>query len=90
LGPLEIPKDNIVIQGNPEKGIYATGHNSVVQVPNKDQWFIVYHRFLFPEGIKMGDSAGFHREVCIDKLEFNPDGTIKQVVPTHQGISVEK
>lgn len=28
------------------------------------------------------------REVCIDKLEFNPDGTIKRVVPTHRGISL--
>ncbi|MWB94124.1 family 43 glycosylhydrolase [Flavobacterium sp. GA093] len=90
LGPLEIPKNNIVIQGNTEEGIYATGHNSVVKVPNKDEWFIVYHRFPFPEGIKMGDSAGFHREVCIDKLEFNADGTIKQVVPTHEGIRLEK
>lgn len=34
----------------------------------------------------MGDAGGFHREVCIDKLEFNPDGTIKQVIPTHEGV----
>jgi arabinoxylan arabinofuranohydrolase len=34
----------------------------------------------------MGRAGGFHREVCIDKLEFNPDGTIKQVTPTHKGI----
>ena len=26
--------------------------------------------------------SGFHREVCIDKLEFNQDGSIKKVVPT--------
>ncbi len=31
-------------------------------------------------------SQGVHREVCIDKLEFNADGTIKRVVPTHGGI----
>nr|WP_294781010.1 family 43 glycosylhydrolase [uncultured Flavobacterium sp.] len=85
-GPLEIPKDNIVIQGKPEEGIYATGHNSVLQIPNKDEWYITYHRFSYPTGIKMGDAGGFHREVCIDKLEFNTDGTIKQVVPTHAGI----
>jgi hypothetical protein len=34
----------------------------------------------------MGDAAGYNREVCIDKLEFNSDGTIKQVIPTHAGI----
>jgi len=90
LGPIEIPKNNIVIQGNPGQGIYATGHNSVVQVPNKDQWYIVYHRFSYPTGIKMGDAGGFHREVCIDKLEFNQDGTIKEVIPTHLGIKAIK
>lgn len=87
VGPIEIPKNNIVIQGNKEQGIYATGHNSVVKTLNKDEWYIVYHRFPYPNGINMGDSAGFHREVCIDKLEFNTDGTIKQVVPTHQGVN---
>jgi len=86
LGPIEIPENNIVIQGIPDQGIYATGHNSVLQIPNKDEWYITYHRFSYPTGIKMGRAGGFHREVCIDKLEFNPDGTIKQVTPTHTGI----
>ncbi|MFC0078104.1 family 43 glycosylhydrolase [Flavobacterium procerum] len=86
LGPIEIPENNIVIQGVPEQGIHATGHNSVLQIPNKDEWYMVYHRFSYPTGIKMGRAGGFHREVCIDKLEFNLDGTIKQVVPTHTGI----
>jgi hypothetical protein len=89
-GPLEMPENNIIIQGNPDLGIYATGHNSVLQIPNKDEWYITYHRFSYPTGIKMGDAAGFHREVCIDKLEFNPDGTIKQVIPTHHGIKAIK
>jgi hypothetical protein len=35
----------------------------------------------------MGDAAGFNREVCIDRLEFNADGTIKPVIPTHQGVA---
>jgi hypothetical protein len=30
----------------------------------------------------MGDAAGYNREVCIDALEFNPDGSIKPVIPT--------
>ena len=64
------------------KGIYATGHNSVVQVPGKDEWYIVYHRFSRPNGIKMGEAAGYHREVCIDKMKFNKDGSIIQVIPT--------
>lgn len=62
----------------------------MLQIPNKDEWYIVYHRFSYPTGIKMGDAGGFHREVCIDKLEFNQDGTIKQVTPTHLGIKAIK
>ena len=44
--------------------------------------YIVYHRFKFPDAVTKGRDAGYHREVCIDKLEFNTDGTIKKVVPT--------
>ncbi|MFG6686054.1 family 43 glycosylhydrolase [Mariniflexile sp. HNIBRBA6329] len=85
-GPLTIPKDNLILTKRPEDGIYSTGHNSVIQTPGTDNWHIVYHRFNRPKGITMGDAAGFNREVCIDKLEFNPDGSIKPVVPTVSGI----
>ncbi|MFD1602174.1 family 43 glycosylhydrolase [Flavobacterium artemisiae] len=86
LGPLEIPENNIVIQGIPKQVIYATGHNSVLQIPGKDEWYIVYHRFSYPTGIKMGRAGGFHREVCIDKLEFDANGKIIEVQPTLEGI----
>ncbi len=89
LGPLTVPKDNIVLAKNPELGIYATGHHSVIQVPGKDEWYIVYHRFSYPDGIKLGREAGYNREVCIDKMEFNPDGSIKQVTPTHKGVIIK-
>lgn len=82
IGPLTIPENNLILAKDEANGIYGTGHNSVIQVPNKDEWYIVYHRFNRPNGIKMGDVAGFHREVCIDKMEFNADGTIKRVIPT--------
>jgi len=86
-GPLRIPEDNLVIAKKPELGIYGTGHNSVVEAPGEDRWYIVYHRFNRPNGILLGESAGYHREVCIDVLEFNDDGTIKPVTPTLQGLA---
>jgi GH43 family beta-xylosidase len=86
LGPLEIPKDNLVIAKDPAAGIYATGHNSVIQIPGRDEWYIVYHRFNYPRGIGMGRDAGYHREVCIDRMEFAPGGAIRRVTPTHAGI----
>lgn len=86
LGQLNIPTNNLVIAKDTAKGIYATGHNSTIQIPGKDEWYLVYHRFAYPEGIKMGRAAGYNREVCIDKLEFNADGSIRQVRPSHEGI----
>lgn len=88
LGPFNFPKNNLILEKRPEKGIYGTGHNSVIQTPNTDNWYIVYHRFNRPNGVDMGDAAGFNREVCIDKLEFNLDGSIKLVIPTTTGIQV--
>lgn len=86
VGPWETPAINLVISKDAAAGIYGTGHHSVLQIPGKDEWYIVYHRFPYPKGITMGDAAGFHREVCIDKLEFNVDGSIKTTIPTHRGI----
>lgn len=81
-GPIEIPENNLILSKRPEKGIYGTGHNSVIQVPGKDEWYIVYHRFSRPNGIDMGSDAGFHREVAIDKMEFDEQGRIKVIEPT--------
>lgn len=81
-GVLTIPENNLILAKDPSKGIYGTGHNSVLQIPGKDEWLIVYHRFSRPNGIRMGDAAGYHREVCIDTMEFNSDGNIKPITPT--------
>jgi len=81
LGPLAIPEDNIVIMKDEERGIYGTGHNSVLQIPDQDEWHIVYHRISRPDGIEKS-YPGTYREVCIDRMEFNADGSIKRVMPT--------
>lgn len=83
FGPIEIPKNNLILQKDPAKGIYGTGHNSVLQIPGKDEWYMVYHRFNYPKGIEMGDPAGFNREVCIDPMYFDEEGNILPVVVTH-------
>jgi hypothetical protein len=88
LGPITVPANNLILQKDATRGIYGTGHNSVVQIPGRDEWYMVYHRFTRPKGITMqGDSAGYFRETCIDKLEFNADGSVKKVQPTVQGIA---
>lgn len=79
LGPLNIPADNVVIMKDEAREIFGTGHNSVLQVPGKDEWYIVYHRI---NKHSLHDGPGYHREVCIDKMEFNDDGSIKLVIPS--------
>jgi|GEM_PF-276344 len=86
VGPIQVPANNLILAKNARQGIFGTGHNSVLQIPGKDEWYIVYHRFSYPDGIHMGDAAGYHREVCIDRLTFNADGSIQPTIPTLQGM----
>lgn len=86
-GRIIIPESNIVIEKDTTQGIYGTGHNCVLNIPGTDTWYIIYHRFNRPKGITMGDAAGYNREVCIDRLFFNADGTISKVQPTLSGIT---
>lgn len=86
LGPINVPENYVVLQKDPSKGIFGTGHHTTIQKPGTDEWYMVYHRFNHPRGIKMGDAAGYNREVCIDPMTFNEDGSIVPVKPTHQGV----
>ncbi|MBK7404807.1 MAG: family 43 glycosylhydrolase [Phycisphaerales bacterium] len=58
----------------------GAGHHSVIPVEGSDTWYIVYHRR------PLGDTDGNHREVCIDEMKFNEDGTIQPVKITFEGV----
>jgi beta-xylosidase len=75
LGPFTKPAVNPILTKDTAQGILGTGHNSVLALPNGD-YYIAYHRFAIPNG------DGTHREVCLDRLEFNADGTIAPVKTT--------
>lgn len=79
LGPIQVAEKPVVLIQNPDKEIYGPAHNSVLQIPGTDEWIIVYHRI---NKWFLKDAPGIHREVCIDRLEFNEDGTIRPVTPT--------
>ena len=78
LGPIQVASDPIVTLQDPEQEIYGPAHNSVICKPGTDEWYIVYHR-INKHYLDKSLSPGTHREVCIDRLEFNEDGTIKRV-----------
>lgn len=50
-----------------------TSHGSIVKF--KGQWFLFYHNCSI-------SNQGNLRNICVDKLYFNEDGTIKEVVQT--------
>jgi beta-xylosidase len=53
----------------------ATNHAGVAEFAG--QWYIVYHVSNGPNG-----GGTYHREVAIEKLNFNADGTIQKVTPS--------
>lgn len=54
---------------------WPTNHSSVAQFAG--QWYLVYHVSDGPNG-----GGTYRREVAIDKLTFNADGSIQKVTPT--------
>ena len=59
-----------------------TNHHSIVEY--KGQWYLFYHHNDYsPNDDK-------RRSVCIDKLQFNADGTIQEVKPTLRGVGTTK
>ena len=44
------------------------------------EWYFLYHNGALPGG----DSH--HRSVCIDRLQYNADGTMRPVVMTSKGV----
>ena len=80
LGPIDIDESNyLVIKQKPEDEIYGTAHNSILQIPGKDKWYIVYHRI---NKDFVNHEPGIHREVCIDRMTFDKKGRIVPVTPT--------
>ncbi|OLT46146.1 family 43 glycosylhydrolase [Cellulosimicrobium sp. CUA-896] len=67
LGPFEsegtvLAQDSAVARG--------AGHNSVVNVPGTDIWYIVYHRR------PLSETDGNARQVSYERLRFGEDGSI--------------
>jgi len=82
-GIINVASNPVILIKDSEKKIFGTGHASVLKLPGKEDWYIIYHRI---NSKYINDGPGYHREICIDKLEFNEDGSIKKVIPTKRGI----
>lgn len=85
LGPIEVAEEPVILIQDPENEIYGTAHNSVLQIPGRDEWYFVYHR-INKNFIARDKGPGFHREVCIDRMFFDKEGRILPTQPTHTGV----
>lgn len=81
FGPFE-KKSTILVAD--EKVATGAGHHSVINIPNTDEWYIVYHRRPIP------NLDRDHRVMCIDRMYFNEDDTIKDIKMTFEGVQKVK
>lgn len=81
FGPFE-RKDKILKQ-DPQVATGA-GHHSVIQIPNTDQWYIVYHRRPLDETDRN------HRVTCIEPMYFDDKGDILPVKLSFKGVNAQK
>ena len=61
----------------------GAGHHSVIHHPQKDLWYMVYHRR------PVGETDRNHRVTCIDEMKFNGD-SILPVKITFEGVKKAK
>jgi Glycosyl hydrolases family 43/F5/8 type C domain len=93
MGPWEEPEEDIISKTDHEQKIFGPGHgcffrdcpnfrvseNGTVPFSSKDaeQWYFAYLEF---------GRGGTNRQVWVDKMNFNADGTIQPVKLTLQGV----
>ncbi|GEC72965.1 hypothetical protein FFL01_25040 [Flavobacterium flevense] len=65
---------------NEISGNSNTNHQAILEF--KGQPYFIYHN-----GAIQTNGSSYSRSVCIDILEYNPDGTIKPIVMTTEGVT---
>lgn len=57
-----------------------TNHQAIIEFKGKD--YFIYHN-----GATQPNGGSFRRSVCVDRLYYNKDGTMKRVIMTSEGIT---
>ena len=77
IGPYEYK--GCILKSNEDGTVHGPGHHSILVDGN--DYYIVYHRHNNPHSVH-----GFNRQLCIDKIEFDQNGDILPITPTHAGL----
>ncbi|MDR1602941.1 MAG: family 43 glycosylhydrolase [Tannerella sp.] len=76
LGPFEMKGE---IMDESPTGCW-TNHHSIIEY--NGQWYLFYHHNDLSPGFDK------NRSIRVDSLFFNPDGTIRKVIPTLRGVGI--
>jgi hypothetical protein len=60
----------------------AQDHHSIIEYHN--QWYYFYH-----VGNYGADGSLYRRNICIDSLHYNEDGTMREVIQTTTGVGID-
>lgn len=77
LGPFR--RIGKILEQDPQVATGA-GHHSVLKLPGREEYYIVYHRR------PLGERNPHHRVTCIDRMEFDEQGYIRPVRMTFEGV----
>ncbi len=79
MGPFVFGKNNPILSTTTDGTVHGPGHQSVLQQEN--DFYMIYHRHNNPN-----NEGGYHRQVVADKMEFDAEGNIVKINPTHEGV----
>ena len=68
---------------NEVAGNSNTNHQSIIDFKGKS--YFIYHNGSIPN-----DGGSYRRSVCIDRLYYNPDGTMKRIIMTTEGLKADQ
>ena len=77
FGPWESPEKDIIATTAHKEGVFGPGHGCFFNPRGSDTWYFVYLEF---------GRESTNRQIFADRMEFNPDGTIRPVKLTKQGV----
>jgi len=82
LGPFTAPNgSNIISTTDYKRHIYGPGHGSVFNIPGTGDYYFAYLEF---------GRGSTNRQTYVNKLGFNPDGTLQPVSLTMEGVGALK
>jgi arabinoxylan arabinofuranohydrolase len=73
------------VLANPPQNVNNNNHHSIFSY--KGNWYIAYHNraAALANGLSNGDAV-YKRSLCLDRVNYNSDGSIQQVTATTDGL----